>query len=68
MKNKLSSDKQTILYKELKCGMDKCTNIILTKNNKPTKHTNESNPDFCKDCVCDHSYNSDGECAYCGES
>lgn len=29
-------------------------------------NTNEMEPEYCKFCKCDHSFNCEGECEYCG--
>ena len=29
---------------------------------------NEAQPDYCYGCACDHSFNCDGVCEYCGEA
>lgn len=52
----------------LRCANNGCKNIIFDSKGVPTRLANESNPEFCKYCYCDHSFNSDGVCEYCGES
>lgn len=49
----------------IKCK--KCKVLVVDEKGVPTKMANESQPDFCKGCACDHSFNDDNVCEYCGE-
>ena len=57
-----------IKIKSVKCNNKNCKNIIQDENGNSTKFTNENNTESCKYCSCDHSFNCDGLCEYCGQS